>query len=86
MSAVRFAEGWSRDPFWWDEAPRALGALVEAGVLAAGAEVVLERSRRHPFGGVEGLVVLDERRYGETLVTRLGAVQAVRANGGGGST
>ena len=47
-----------------------LEGLVEAGVLAPGAVVVLERSRRHSLPVVAGLGQLDERRYGETLITR----------------
>jgi 16S rRNA (guanine966-N2)-methyltransferase len=58
-------------PYASDEAPRALRALLEAGVLEPRAEVVLERSRRHPLPGVAGIVPLDERRYGDTLVTWL---------------
>ena len=47
-----------------------LEALVEAGVLAPGAVVVLERSRSHSLPVVAGLGQLDERRYGDTLITR----------------
>jgi 16S rRNA (guanine966-N2)-methyltransferase len=60
------------DPPWAsDEAPRALAALVAAGVLRPHALVVVEHGRRHSLPVVRGLAVLDERRYGETLVTRL---------------
>jgi len=48
----------------------ALEALVEAGVLAPAAMVVLERARSHSLPAVAGLSLLDERRYGETLITR----------------
>ena len=32
--------------------------------------MVVEASRRHPPQPVEGLVVVDERRYGETVIHR----------------
>lgn len=60
-------------PYETDEADRALRALVRAGVLADGALVVVERSRRHPLPPVPGLAVEDERRYGDTIVSRLAA-------------
>ncbi len=41
----------------------------EAGILAAGAQVVVESDRRHPLGDVAELQREDERRYGDTLVT-----------------
>jgi 16S rRNA (guanine966-N2)-methyltransferase len=47
----------------------ALRGLVEGGLLAPGALVVAESDRRHPPGPVEGLAVIDERRYGDTLIT-----------------
>jgi 16S rRNA (guanine966-N2)-methyltransferase len=50
-----------------------LEALVEAGILAVGAVVVLERARSHPLPAAVGLSPLDERRYGETLITRFTA-------------
>jgi pantetheine-phosphate adenylyltransferase len=60
-------------PYASDAAGEALAALVEAGVLAPGAMVVLERSRSHSFQAVAGLRLVDERRYGETLITRFAA-------------
>lgn len=47
----------------------ALRGLVGAGLLAPGAVVVAESDRRHPPGPVEGLAAIDERRYGDTLIT-----------------
>ena len=44
---------------------------VESGALAAGALVVVEHGRRHPVPVVAGLSPVDERRYGDTVVTRL---------------
>lgn len=61
-------------PYASAEAPRALEALVAAGVLARGATVVVERGRCHPLPVVRGLALLDERRYGDTVITRLAAV------------
>lgn len=47
----------------------ALGALVESALLAPEALVVAESDRRHPPGPVLGLAAIDERRYGDTLIT-----------------
>jgi 16S rRNA (guanine966-N2)-methyltransferase len=49
--------------------PRVLAGLVAAGVLGPGALVVAESDRRHPPGPIEGLAAIDERRYGDTLIT-----------------
>jgi len=57
-------------PYASDEGERALAALVRSEVLPEQAMVVLESSRRRPPAAVEGLVRLDERRYGEALITR----------------
>lgn len=62
-------------PYASDEAARALEAVVDAGILAPGAMVVLERSSRHPSPRVPGLTDLDERRYGDTVVARFLASQ-----------
>jgi len=60
-----------------------LGALAAAELLAQGALVVAESDRRHPPGPVEGLAAIDERRYGDTLITwfvpRGPATAAIRA-------
>jgi len=53
------------------EAPRALRALATSGILAAGALVVAETSRRAALPPIEGLEPLDERRYGDTVIHRL---------------
>jgi 16S rRNA (guanine966-N2)-methyltransferase len=64
------------DPPYASEEPlRAFEALVDTAVLSPGAMVVLERDRRHPSPGVEGLSALDERRYGDTVVARFIAGQ-----------
>jgi 16S rRNA (guanine966-N2)-methyltransferase len=57
-------------PYASDEPTRALEALVDSGILSPGAMVVLERARRHPSPQVPGLPMLDERRYGDTVVAR----------------
>ncbi len=71
-------------PYASDEAGRALEALVASGVLEKGAMVVLESGRRHSVPQVAGLVPLDERRYGETVITRLCAPCAEQNPRGGG--
>jgi 16S rRNA (guanine(966)-N(2))-methyltransferase RsmD len=63
-------------PYASDEAPRALAALARSELLPEGAMVVVESSRRRPPAAVEGLEVLDERRYGDTLVTRFRVARA----------
>lgn len=68
-------------PYGSDEPRRALEALVEAGVLAPGARVVIEHGRRHDVPAVRGLVVVDERSYGETAVTRLAAAAEAETGG-----
>jgi 16S rRNA (guanine966-N2)-methyltransferase len=56
-------------PYASDRLAAALSALVELALLAPGALVVAESDRRHPPGPVEGLAAIDERRYGDTLIT-----------------
>jgi 16S rRNA (guanine(966)-N(2))-methyltransferase RsmD len=69
-------------PYAAGEVGRALEALVAARLLVPGAVVVVESGRRHPVPAVEGLAALDERRYGDTLITRLAAAAP---DGSGGS-
>jgi pantetheine-phosphate adenylyltransferase len=57
-------------PYASGEAARALAALSGAGILAPGATLVVEGSRRDELAAPPGLVVLDERRYGDTKITR----------------
>ncbi len=47
----------------------ALRALAESPLLAPDALVVAESDRRHPPAPIEGLAAIDERRYGDTLIT-----------------
>jgi 16S rRNA (guanine966-N2)-methyltransferase len=56
-------------PYAGGELPRALARLAGACALAPGALVVAESDRRHPPGPIEGLAAIDERRYGDTLIT-----------------
>jgi 16S rRNA (guanine966-N2)-methyltransferase len=56
-----------------ETALRALRALATSGILARGATVVVEASRRAPPPRVEGLEPLDERRYGDTVIHRFEA-------------
>lgn len=58
-------------PYASGEVARALEALRDAGILAPGAMLVIESGRRHPVPAVEGFARRDERRYGDTLITRL---------------
>jgi pantetheine-phosphate adenylyltransferase len=50
---------------------RALRALATSGILAPGALVVVETSRRAALPATPGLEDLDARRYGDTVVHRL---------------
>ena len=63
-------------PYASDEASGALAALARSELLPEGAMVVLESSRRRPPAVVDGLEVIDERRYGDTLITRFRAQRA----------
>jgi 16S rRNA G966 N2-methylase RsmD len=56
-------------PYAYAGLPRVLAGLVAARLLAPGARVVAESDRRHPPGPIEGLAAIDERRYGDTLIT-----------------
>ncbi len=57
------------DPPYADRGlPGVLGQLVESPLLAPGATLVIERSRRHPVPAVPGLRPLGTRRYGDTEV------------------
>lgn len=60
-------------PYASEELSGALAALREAGLLAEGGTVVIERGRRHPLPDLEGWGRLDERRYGDTVVVLLEA-------------
>jgi 16S rRNA (guanine966-N2)-methyltransferase len=58
------------DPPWASgRLATALRELAAAELLARDAVVVAESDRRHPPGTIEGLAAIDERRYGDTLIT-----------------
>ncbi len=69
-------------PYEARELERALEALGAADLLAAGAQVVVERARRHPLPPLRGLATLDERRYGDTVISRLAAASPALPDGG----
>ena len=70
-------------PYAGDTLARALAGLVAARALAPGGLVVAESDRRHPPGPIEGLAAIDERRYGDTLITwYVPAGHAVRGGAG----
>jgi len=50
-----------------------LQGLVELGLLAPGARVVVESAHRHPVPEVPGLSPIAARRYGDTTLTQLEA-------------
>lgn len=53
-----------------------LAELVASGILNPGATLVIERGRGHAVAPVAGLVVVDQREYGDTVMTRLEAPMA----------
>jgi 16S rRNA (guanine966-N2)-methyltransferase len=59
------------------EREETVAALLDSGLLAARARVVVEGPTRHPLGAVPGARVKNERRYGETLLTWLEPVGVV---------
>lgn len=59
-----------------EEVGAVLEALAGSELLPEGAIVVVESSRRRPPPAVGGLERLDERRYGDTLITRFRAAGA----------
>ena len=48
-----------------------LAGLVSENLLDGDARVVVEHARANPLPPVQGLELEEERRYGETVVTRL---------------
>ena len=61
------------DPPWGDpvEPERTLRALADSGILAPGATLVVETARDRTLPAISGLVTVDERRYGDTVLRRL---------------
>jgi len=81
--AVRFDLVLLDPPYASGEAEAVLAALVAEDLLRPEATVVLEADRHHPVGAVPGLALLDERRYGDTLIGRFAPVDP--AGGGAGA-
>jgi 16S rRNA (guanine966-N2)-methyltransferase len=71
-------------PYESGEALRALRAIADSGILAPGAMVVVETGRHHPLAAPPALVVIDERRYGDTILTRLAPTASGRESAMGG--
>jgi len=69
-------------PYETGEDERTLRAVMAARILAPGALLVVERSRRHALPPISGLALQDERRYGDTIVSRLAAADDGEAKGG----
>jgi 16S rRNA (guanine966-N2)-methyltransferase len=67
----RFDLAFMDPPYDSDLLEPTLRAVVEAGILASEGTVVVETSTRHPVEPVDGLSTIDERRYGDTLITRM---------------
>ena len=71
-------------PYASGEAEAVLGALLAGDLLRPEATVVVETGHRHPVGAVPGLALLDERRYGDTLIGRFAPVDPAGAGAGTG--
>jgi 16S rRNA (guanine(966)-N(2))-methyltransferase RsmD len=69
-------------PYETGEDERTLRAVVAARILAPGALLVVERSRRHALPPISGLALQDERRYGDTIVSRLAVADDGELSGG----
>jgi len=75
----RLAEAAERFDLVLADPPYEAGGIVElleelaaSELLEPDAVVVVERSKRHSLGPVEGLELLDERGYGDTVIDRYG--------------
>ena len=76
------------DPPWAEpgEPDRTLEAVVASGVLAPGAMLVVETARGRAPTAIGGLVKLDERRYGDTVIHRLTAAEGATPAGSSADT
>ena len=63
-------------PYAEPVAARLLEELVRLDLLAPTALLVVESGKRHPVPAVPGLSLLDERRYGDTLISRFEVTRA----------
>jgi 16S rRNA (guanine966-N2)-methyltransferase len=64
----RFELAFADPPYGATGVSEALAALAASPLLAPQGTLVLETSRRHPPEDPRGLVRVDERRYGDTVV------------------
>ena len=60
-------------PYAGGEIPRALAALAAGGIVQRGGVLVVESGGGHPVADAPGFERLDERRYGDTLISRFTA-------------
>ncbi|MEZ4330696.1 MAG: 16S rRNA (guanine(966)-N(2))-methyltransferase RsmD [Myxococcota bacterium] len=61
-------------PYAAEDRVETLRALFASGLVAASGTVVVEGARRHPLPAVAGARVVDERRYGDTVLCWLAPV------------
>ena len=71
-------------PYASDELQLVLEGLVESGLLAREATVVVEASKRHSLAPVAGLVECSLRCYGDTQITRLRRLAPADPSGSAG--
>jgi len=64
-------------PYGAEAAEPVLRGVVDADLLSKRGVVILERSRHHPTAEISGLVVEDERRYGDSVICWLRPSQPV---------
>jgi 16S rRNA G966 N2-methylase RsmD len=50
-----------------------LREIADTGILLPGGMLVVERGRRHPVPLVSGLRLIEDREYGDTVITRFAA-------------
>lgn len=77
-SGKRFDLVFIDPPYASDEASAALKGLVDGGLLNADAQVVVESSKHHLPSPVAGLSLLDERSYGDTVISRWVPAEAIQ--------
>jgi 16S rRNA (guanine(966)-N(2))-methyltransferase RsmD len=65
-------------PYAGDARETTLAALFGSSVLSPEATVVVEGPKRHPLPPLPGVRLLQERRYGDTLLTWLAAAGSIR--------
>jgi 16S rRNA (guanine(966)-N(2))-methyltransferase RsmD len=70
-SEIRFDLVFLDPPYAEGNREATLEVLFDSGLLNSGARVVVEGPRRHPLAPLPGVRVVDERRYGDTLITWL---------------